>query len=211
MYVIEQPKRASLSIVWFSDLNMDLPLDSILHDGLDRLHNFSDLVFIYSSKFTKKIDREKFATLYQATSWIEVGDSETETFIKVLDYVREIFFCHVQINFFFASDFTVQDLDRLDKLRDNRILSLSSSVLEIERHDSSEIFKMYYNNESSLGMYRIYHTPTHIIRLGLSTVDLIRGLSGTYYKTFDTYFRDFIPNSIKRLGIEYINQNIWDL
>ena len=211
MYVMEQPKHASLSIVWFSELNMKVPLEDVLHKGLDKLHDFSDLVFIYSPKFTKKIDKEKFAALYQATSWIEVGDSETETLIKTLDYIREIFYCHVQINFLFASDFSVHDLDCISKLHDNRVLSLNSSVLNIERHDSGEMFRMYYDNDSDLGMYRIYYTPSHILRLGLETCDLIRTLSKTYYKTFDTYIRDFIPCSIKRLGIDYINKNIWDL
>ena len=47
MYVIKQPKHASVSIIDFSGMNIKNPLPDEIHEMLDVLEGFSDLILLY--------------------------------------------------------------------------------------------------------------------------------------------------------------------
>ena len=208
MYVIKQPKHASVSIIDFSGMNVKNPLPDEIHEMLDVLEEFSDLIFIFPKETPQRLNKDKFSKLYKACSWIVVSDSSPRTLVKVLDYDREIFNSHVQVNFGFAED--LGNFKTPDKLKDLKTLQMQSPVLDISRYNSDVFFEIYNTPEES-GAYAAYYTSSPIIRLGVQTIDALRNLEPDFVASFDSFSREFIPSTIKWLGIKYVGKDIQEL
>ena len=207
-YVINQPKHASAIIVEMGGVNNKTPLTTILHDFLGEAEKDNDLIFIFPKNHN--INPEKFTTLYQGCMYVEAGDNETYTLLRTFDYIREIFGSHVQVGFVMSVDInSAEKLDCIKGLRNEKTKVLNSSVLEIGRYNNEEFFKIYKEECGKSGIYRIYYSPSPLIRLSLGAIDVLRSSQDTYYSTFTgPYFRDFIPCAIKYYGLEYIGESL---
>ena len=208
MYLIKQPKHASVSIINFSGMNVKDPLPDDIHEMLDVLEEFSDLIFIFPKETPTRLNKDKFSKLYKACSWIVVGDNNPRTLVRVFDYAREIFASHVQFNIAFAED--LGNFKTPDKLRDFNTLQMQNPVLDISRYNSDVFFEIYNTPEES-GAYAAYYTTSPIIRLGINTVDVIRALSSDFVDSFANFSKEFIPSTIKWFELEYTGKDIQEL
>lgn len=208
MYVIKQPNFASVSIISFEGINTKEPLPDDVHNMLDTLSEFSDLVFIFPRDIPQRLNVDKFSKLYKACSWIMIDENSPRTLINVFEYVREVFARHVQFNIAFA-----EDLERFktpDKLKDVRTLQMQNPVLEIYRYNA-DVFFGIYNTPGNEGAYAAYYTPSPIIKLSPDTIDIFRGIDPDIIDSFAKFSRDFIPSMIKWLGIEYTDKDVQEL
>lgn len=212
-YVINQPKHASIVVVDMGGANLKTPLSPQLHETLDQLREDNDLVFMFPGYAGNQVSLDKFSTLYQACMYVVEGEDDTYTFVRTLDYIREIFNSHVQVGFM-RYDSAVP-LDCIFRLKDTKLQSLKSSILEIGRYNSEEFFKIYkkesWKKDTKKGIYRIYYTKSPMIRLSIETVDILRAIKPDYYSTFSGgYLWDFVPSAIMYFGIEYIKENVYE-
>ena len=208
MYLIKQPKYVSVSIINLEGIDTRHPLPEDIHEMLDVLESFSDLVFIFPKTTSTRLNKDKFSKLYKACAWIVVGDNSPKTLIRVFDYAREVFESHVQFNISFADN--LGNFKTPNKLKDLKTLQLQNPVLDICRYNSDVFFEIYNTPEES-GAYAAYYTNSPIIRLGVQTVDIFRKLNPEFIDSFANFSREFIPSTIKWLGLEYIEKDIQEL
>jgi hypothetical protein len=207
-FVINQPKHASAIIVDMGGVNNKAPLPTILHDWLGEAEKDNDLIFLFQNPIS--INPEKFTTLYQGCMYVIAGENKSYTLLRTFDYIREIFSNHVQVGFIISENITSdENLNCIKRFGDQKVKTLKSSILEINRYNNEEFFKVYKEEKNRFGIYRIYESPSILIRLSLNTIDVMRELPESYYSTFSNqYFKDFIPNAIKYLGLEYIGESL---
>ena len=208
MYLIRQPKHASMSIINLEGINTKNPLPDDIHEMLDVLESFSDIVFIFPRTTPQRLNKDKFSKLYKACAWTVVGDNSPKTLVKVFNYAREIFKSHVQFNLAFADD--LGNFKTPEKLSDIKTLQMQNPVLNINRYNSDVFFEIYNTPEES-GAYAAYYTDSPVIRLGIQTVDVFRELSLEFVDSFASFSKEFIPSTIKWLGLEYIGKDIKEL
>lgn len=193
-------------------VNLKSPLSTLQHEALDKLYDGQDLVFIFPKIAMKYINPEKFATLYQACMYVMSDDNEAYTFIRTLNYIREVFKGHQQ--FIYLALSTFENIDAIGKLRDINMMSLNSCVLRIERYPSEEFYEVYSKKgwrlvrEEMQGIHRIYYTPDSLVRLSFSGVNILRRIGKEYYSTFKNNLHDFIPCAIKYYGLEYVDKEL---
>lgn len=209
-YVINQPKYSSICIV-DGGVNFRSPLSALHHEALDKLYGGHDIVFIFPKSSLKYINPEKFSTLYQACMYVIAEDNMSYTFIRTLNYIREVFTGHTQ--FLYLDLATFDDLDTIDTFRDIKMMSLNSCVLRIERCDSEEFYSVYskrnwWEKDDMQGIHKIYYTPDPLVRLSFNGVNVLRKIEENYYKTFKNNIQEFIPCAIKYYGIEYIDKEL---
>lgn len=236
IYVLKQPTRVTTSLIIVDET---FPLNPKIHENMDLLSSKTNVILIFSDEFfpeSKKIDKNKFASLYGACAWIETENSLPNTFFKVLLYCREVFTGIIGYNISNLSSLAV------DNYPINRILKIvlsktkiESPVLEINRlsgEDMYEFYKLPENEEKNKsffkklfgkkdnvnrklsGMFCSYHSPSDFIILTDYIVDLFLTFQKEdNTKNFIESFKEksdirfLIASLIKYLGIENIKEN----
>jgi len=225
MYVVYQPKRTILSIISIETDDLQGPLQQSTLDGLDKLAEFSDIIFLFPSGAQKYVDCEKFTSLCSGCSWT-IGEWE-DTFIESLQYGLEIFGKHYSYLLM-----NLVDIDGLYIPKDNIInLNMSASkvpILEIQRKSPEELYDYYkyireiperswweiWRKETIYkwdlnNFYSLWKTDSVFIYMRPKNVEQILEKK-EIVSTFESY-RDFIASCIMNMGMEYINQNIEDI
>lgn len=145
--VIHQPKHTICSVIV---MNTGYPLSPEVHEGIFKLGEVSDLMFIFSRKLfpveTSGISPEKLTTLYGGCAWTEYtydsGPSIGMTIFRALLYCQEIFDKHIGYTISQASD-----LVRINEVCKNLVKinmsSVAKPIYKIRRLGSEELFKFY--------------------------------------------------------------------
>lgn len=159
MYVLLQPKHVLMSIVIVND---EFPLNLTAHKSIDKLNEVSDVVFIFSDKHnpkSKRVDKNKFASLYNACAWLDSGESLPESLFHVFEYSKEIFEKHVGYNILHLKDLSETGIP--EKMLDNINSLLRSSsvkpVFKCWRLNNIELSNIYINPELETKKSRIFN------------------------------------------------------
>lgn len=146
VYVLNQPKHIILSVVV---VNCSIPLIDRIHEDLDKLVKFSDVIFIFcEDKFinNKKINKRKFTSLYQACGFIESSGNLAKTLFTVLEYSKEIFKKHIGITISNLDDINLTDTQVKNLIEINGS-AVMKPVFKIRRLNSDELYESYSNKE----------------------------------------------------------------
>ena len=162
VYVLNQPKHIILSVVV---VDCQVPLKTSIHNDLDKLIRYSDVIFIFcNDKFSsnKKIDKRKFTSLYQACGFIESSGNLAKTLFTVLEYSKEIFKKHIGI--------TISNLDNIDitDIQIKNLIEINGSaimkpVFKIRRLESNELFEIYERDIESEEIEAKFKITTSIL------------------------------------------------
>jgi len=222
MYVINQPKRKILSAIVIDASELDNPLSNEIHEGLDKISEMSDIVFVFPEIAQKKIDCEKFTNLYSGCAWI-IGEWN-ETLFTVLEYASEIFNTHV--------GYVILDLKDVPSYPTNTVFNITISdsksiIFKIDRKTPEELFsyykvirevpdkkiwEMWRRPDKSLprnNFYTLWGTESKFIYLRPQHIGKLLELR-EISNTFDNY-RDFFSSATKNLELTHLDRNIEDI
>ena len=220
VYIVNQPKKSILSIVFIGKNEYPLPKD--IHDRLYDLSGVSDLFFIFHNGGNRGINEDKFCNLYSGCGWIIAGDVLPQTFLKVGEYSSNIFKCHT--GFLVIS--SIYDIPGIKEIEE-RIVSINSGglvepIFKERRLGSDEMYKIY-NSPTDIGSflnktpgndkkYSSWTSESSIIFLRPDILEKLKTLGEDYNKTFTwTDIRYFIASGVKRLMIGNTSCDIGDL
>lgn len=228
IYVLNQPQRSIISLVL---VDSQLPLEQTEHEKIDKLRNFSDVFFIFSDDIfseTKKIEKNKFTSLYEACGYIDGGSELCEMYLKTILYCLEIFEHHVGFCIIRLSDLKSVDVDRCE----NNIVSLtassvSSPVFKTRRLTSDEFYDIYKKSNSgniifkkqqdTTNMYCSYTSESNILFIKRATLGTIIDFwkSSSPNKYIDSFSitdpRYFFASIMRYLTIKTIDSEVENL
>ena len=226
IFVLHQPKYAILSIVL---ANSKFPLSEKQHNQISKLEEFSDVFFIFSDTIfpeSSRVDKNKFASLYEGCGWINGGDNLCQTFLKTLLYSLEIFETHVGFCIINMDDLEYTDVENyVSNIRSITASSSTNPVFKIERLGSEEFYDIYLKKNSGVfkksnpieNMYCSYTSPSKILYFKRSTagtfIDFWRSSeNNSYINSFSqSDIRYFIASMTKFLTLQTIDSSIYDL
>ena len=145
--VLHQPKHTVCSVIV---MNTGYPLPPEVHEGIFKLSEISDLVFIFSRRLfpveTSGISPEKLTTLYGGCAWTEYtydsGSSIGMTILRALLYCQEIFDKHIGYTISQASD--LKDLGKVcENLVKVNMSSIAKPIYKLRRLSPSELYEFY--------------------------------------------------------------------
>lgn len=220
VFVINQPKHAILSVVLVMN---DYPIPQEVHKGIDRLCGYSDVAFIFSG--AANINKEKFASLYEACLWIDSDYSIPDTVFKVLEYDTEIFKSHPGYVILNSND--IKDVDNSKKIIDLTASSVTYPIYKQLKYDALDYYYVY----KELTCSNIFKRKKDIDKMHLTTTSQ----SGMYFKqgtinilldywrnsenndfihSFDSITQDIYPlfsSMIRHFGLEHIDADPFNL
>lgn len=227
MYVNVQPTKFTLSIVHVNLKDISQPVAEEIHLGLDELSSVSDVVFMFDTGASRKIDCNKFTNLYQGCAWIE-GDW-IESLPNIFEYTVEVFDHRSVLH----TGFLYLELCDCRNIPSQIIHNLSlgglkKSILTVARKTPEELFEYYrYVREEPSGKWieiwdkikgnkQIFPDLTNFYSLWKTNSDLIY-LVGDAVKvliqgrdvisTFTTP-KDYIASLIKKSKIDYTDRDV---
>jgi len=228
MVVIKQPVHTILSVVVIGD---EFPIKDTTHNSIDKLSEFSDVVFIFSDRLFKsqrKINKEKFSTLYQACAYIESSDNLMETLSKTLYYDSEIFAKH--FGFLLMNSWDIEE-----NIPKNDIMKILGSTIEkpiikIDRYSNKDLYDIYEKKwliddivcpvleKNKLdNKNTCYTSSSNIIMCKRNLVKVLLDFwlnieNKNYIKSFSgDNIKDYLASVIKYLKLDYINKPIIDV
>lgn len=150
IYVLNQPKHIVASIIL---MDTNYPLLEEVHNGLIKLGEISDLIFVFSSYHfpveVSGIKRDKFTTLYSGCAFMEIDHSHlSRGILKLLLYCQEVFNKHLGYTVSLCS--CLSEVNQ--KVVDNIVKVQGSSIVK-------PIFKA--RRLSPLEMYEFYKEDSH--------------------------------------------------
>lgn len=143
--VIHQPRHSICSIVL---MDSSYPLEKEVHEGIFKLGEVSDIIFIFSSTYfpknTSMIDKDKFCTIYGGTAWIEQGLSVSvgETLLKVIKYCKHIFNSHTEYTFLMCSGFSIAE-KIIPNLMKVALSGIIKPIYSCERLGAERMYDIY--------------------------------------------------------------------
>lgn len=150
IYVINQPKHIITSIIL---MDTCYPLKDNVHEGLFKLGEISDLIFVFSPQNfpveTSSIKKEKFTTLYQGCAFMEIGEKGLSLgLMKLLLYCQEIFNKHLGYIVTMASCMGDIKQNTIDKIMTIQGSSMAKPIFEARRLNPNEMYEFYKNEKS---------------------------------------------------------------
>lgn len=143
VYVVKQPMHSIVSIVVVDEAKT--PLHPSAHANLDQLVDMTDVIFVFSDRFSVSgFMPDKFTNLYRGCAYIHgSGNVLGRPIFQAMLYAQEIFRRHAA--------YVVTDLERLGKIRfQNKELlqTLTASaivkpILRIKRLSPEELYSIY--------------------------------------------------------------------
>ena len=226
IFILHQPKYAIISIVI---VNSKLPLSEKQHNQISKLEEFSDVFFIFSDTVfpeSRKINKNKFTSLYEGCGWINGGNNLCQTFLKSILYSLEIFETHAGFCIINIDDLEDIEVEKyVSRIRSITASTITSPVFKIERLGPSEFYDIYLKKNSGVfkkdnpteNMYCSYTSPSKILYFKRSVagifVDFWRSSENNeYINSFSqSDIRYFISSMTKFLTLQTIDSNIYDL
>lgn len=150
VYVINQPKHTLLSIIVVNSNIYDL-----IHNNFYNLSKVSDIIFLFSDFYNndqRRINKEKFTSLYQACGFIDCPGSDINSYLfKMLSYSKEIFNKHV--GYLITETSLLTGIEINDEFN-NKLLEITGSsiikpIFKIRRSTNSELKKIYYETDDT--------------------------------------------------------------
>lgn len=149
IFVVNQPKHTSLSVIVFDTGKTEFPLPTKIHENLYTLSEQTDLFFIFKGDLSG-INLDKFSSLYEATGWILSGKSVSTSLFKVFEYSKEIFESYVSYtvwNSFSLADIKGNMKDLTGKIIKATMSDLKWPIFKYTRLTPKELFDIYKNEE----------------------------------------------------------------
>lgn len=149
VYIVNQPKHTLLSVIVVNSYIYD-----VIHDNLYNLSKVSDIIFLFSDFYNedqKRINKEKFTSLYQACGFIDCPGSDVDTYLfKIFSYSKEIFNKHIG---YLITETSLLSGMELDDEFNNKLLEINGSsiikpIFKIRRATNSELKEIYYDTEN---------------------------------------------------------------
>lgn len=234
MYVLDDvgQKHRHISIVLVSNI---LPLEEIHHTFLDKLAEWSDIIYIFPEvdySGYASLSRKKFTSLYNGMAWTEENSRKSnivECLIFSLSYILNVFSSYSGVSLINLNGVNEENkeklLENLPKIYGSEIVQ---PVLNIQRVDPVSLFYLYmdavdqklgkglfgddYNN---FGMYTRFFTSDPVIFLRMSTISEILKYTESkpdYTKSFSYLDTSeaftFLASVIRELGLTNLNSSI---
>ena len=143
VYVVKQPIHSIVSIVVVDEAKT--PLHPSAHSNLDQLVDMTDVIFVFSDRFSVSgFMPDKFTSLYRGCAYIYGSGSVLgRPIFQAMLYAQEIFRRHAA--------YVVTDLERIGKLRfQNKELlqtlaasAIAKPILRIKRLSPEELYSIY--------------------------------------------------------------------
>jgi hypothetical protein len=209
MYILKQPEKSWLSVVYVDSV---FPLPDTEHERLLRLSEISDVVLLFPEVCCTSL--EKFGTLYSACGYIEAGRNMIGSFLRVLEYDREILENHTA-GVLITQTSGLGDPEKLPRIFASDI---NKPLFSCRRLSSDEYYEIYHIPEKSWFMkdpeeqdnrYCTHVSESEHMILRPWVVDKLLELKEDYTKIF-TYpdLRYFVPSACQRLGIESMEYEV---
>ena len=228
IYVVNQPRKPLLSVVFVSKPEYPLPQD--IHDELYLLSEETDIIFVFHSDAVKGINPDKFCNLYSGCGWI-LADSIVDSFIKTIEYSENIFKSHGGV-LIYNDVYKISKTNEITR-KSNELLrgGISSPVFVPRRLSSEEIYDIYKITDSgtavsrmlgSIGKkeedvndrkYSIWTSNSDAIYMKLDVASkILCTAKEDYTKTFTWEdIRYFIASTVQRARVNVINSEVDDL
>lgn len=220
--IIRQPKHLILSILLVRDV---FPLPKEVHESLERLGKISDVLFVFDEdtfKETKKIEKSKFASLYESSSWVISNTGFHNTLINSLVYEKEVFSNHHTAFLIGNLDNLELTLEECEAIRTVNAAGVTGPILKINRLGTEDFYKTYLKstsfiqskNEDSTNRFASYTSPSKLSFFRpAATTDIVNfwktDEGSKYVSSFKKDDCRFLLSSlIKHLDLQYIDENV---
>jgi len=228
VYVINQPKHITNYVLI---VNNRFPLFDDVHEKLEKLSKSYDLLLVFSPEHfseQKELDYDKFASLYEACSWIVSGGDLGVTVLKLLKYGREIF-RHRTSLISNINDIGVLEEDKLERLVMSPIVKPVMSINRLSANDMYDIYsreelpwykKLGQKESDRVDRYCSYVVTSNVMFFRDTTIDIIidffENIDPEFVRTFTNIDRNYIEtvdirylfgSMMKRLCLDYLDMD----
>lgn len=236
IYVLRQPTRSFLSVVLVRT-DLGLPLTEKVHEAIDQLEDFSDVIFVFSDRYKHTdLDMEYFSNLYGAVAYVcsEKEEALTVPVLEAIRYSIEIWE-NQHVALLYSDTFKLAEGLPVtkEKVLEITLAQVAGPIMKVERMSSKELGEIYirqvpeqhstrswWGEKKEISTITVkerywskWKTDSKIVYWKIQTISqLLKVLWNEKPEYVKSFVEDdlgfFWASSVKTAGIKFLNANI---